>query len=108
LRDSVAVIILYDVNNRKSFESIEEIISFVNVTIPVNCQSTVIVGNKIDLGTEMREVSKEEVQLLQKKILLDFFECSSKLNENIKGPIYSLMKGYFNLKQTKKKNCALM
>jgi GTPase SAR1 family protein len=98
---------LYDVNNRKTFESVEEIFSFVKLTIPLNHQNVVILGNKIDLGMEMREVTKEEIQILQRKLSVHFFECSCKLNLKINDPIHLLMKGFIHSKE-KRKECHLM
>jgi Ras-related protein Rab-8A len=80
-RKTMSIYLIYDVTNRKSFESIKE--WYVEVTI--SCQPNVVVtliGNKSDLN-ESRQVSFEEGLELAKELGCPFFEASAKDNVNV-------------------------
>ncbi|WEU39879.1 MAG: GTP-binding protein [Candidatus Odinarchaeum yellowstonii] len=73
-----AALIVYDVTNRRSFESVPawhaDIISALK-KIPV-----IVVGNKIDLP---REVSYEEAKKLCDRLEVEYIETSAKLDQNV-------------------------
>ncbi len=73
-----AALIVYDVTNRRSFESVPawhaDIISALK-KIPV-----IVVGNKIDLP---REVSYEEAKKLCERLSVEYIETSAKLDQNV-------------------------
>ena len=87
VRNSSIVFIVYDVNNRNSFENVNNWISFVK-----NIEKTTMVlcGNKIDLE---REVETKEGEEIASKEDIKFFECSAKNNDNIKNMFYSSIAG---------------
>ena len=74
-------IIVYDITDKKSFESVElwvkDCKTYGNKNIHI-----VLVGNKTDLENE-RKVSTEEGQNLANEFNMDFFEISAQTGENI-------------------------
>lgn len=81
LEKAEAGILVYDVTNRESFESIDK---NWNQEIKKVCPSIalILVGNKIDLK-ENRVVSTEEGEALSQKLKLTYIETSAKTGENI-------------------------
>ena len=74
-------LIVYDITDKKSFNSIKEWIeecqNYANDNIHM-----VLLGNKIDLNEE-RKISKEQGKELAKEHIMDFYETSAKTGENI-------------------------
>ena len=74
-------LIVYDITNQESFNSIKEWIedcqNYANDNIHM-----VLVGNKIDKEEE-RKISKEQGKELAKEHIMDFYETSAKTGENI-------------------------
>ena len=93
LKNSLGLILVYSINNRKSFENCEKWLNEIkrnNIkTIPI-----ILIGNKCDLEKE-REVNKEEGLNYANKNGFEFFECSAKnkinINESISCLIYSIL-----------------
>ena len=88
-RDTHAVLLLYDITNRQSFQELPKWISRINDTVS---KGTLIylVGSKIDL-VEKREVDMDAEELANKYGYLTF-EVSSRTNEGIKELIEHLAK----------------
>ncbi|MFW9952369.1 MAG: GTP-binding protein [Candidatus Thorarchaeota archaeon] len=80
LANAEAGILVFDVTNSSSFESIENWYSEVIKASP--SLSLILVGNKIDLTTD-RKVSSEEGEKLAQKLKLSYIETSAKTGENI-------------------------
>ena len=77
------LLIVYAVNDRTSFEKIEEWLKEVEEKKNTNNKvPLVLIGNKIDLENE-RVVSKEEGEKLAEKYNIEFFECSAKKGINV-------------------------
>ena len=74
-------IIVYDITDKKSFESVEHWVKDCKNNGNKNMH-IVLLGNKIDLENE-RKVSTEEGQNLANSFNMDFFEISAKTGENI-------------------------
>ena len=81
IKNANGVLLMYDVTNKISFDSISEWMKNIKEekgdTFPV-----VLVGNKIDLK-EKRVISKEDGQDLADKYGISFFETSNLSGENI-------------------------
>ena len=78
-----AILIVYAINDRKSFEKINDWLK--EVEEKKNCNNKVplvLIGNKIDLENE-RVVSKDEGEKLAKRYGIMFYECSAKSNINV-------------------------
>ena len=82
IKSAHGVIIMYDITNKSSFNSIYDWIKDVK-----NCKGAnfpmILVGNKIDKEEE-RIISKEEGENLAKEYNIDFFEISNKNDINRK------------------------
>ena len=80
IRDLNVCILVYDVNNQKSFKRVKKWLDDVEyiVTNPIYI---CLVGTKTDL--DMREVEIEKVQDFCIKNNLDYMECSAKNRKNI-------------------------
>ena len=85
IRGSSLVFIVYDISNRKSFESLQSWVDFVN---NIENSNIVIIGNKIDLENK-REVTTEEAKKFCEEKNYEFFEVSAKDNKNLNDMLYN-------------------
>ena len=80
-RNAQAIIIVYDITNRASFEKskvwMKEVENYVDHSVLI-----VLVGNKSDLYTK-REIQYFEGHKLAEEKCMDFFETSAKYDNNI-------------------------
>ena len=75
------VLLLFDVNNRKSFEKANVWFEDVKKTVKKTTRKNIyLIGNKIDLE---REVTKEEAIKKANEFGIQYFESSSKINMNV-------------------------
>ena len=79
-RGTVGCLLVYDVTNRKSFESLTYWIEDLKSNIPD--VSVVLIGNKIDLNGS-RVVSSDEGLEFAEKHNIIYFETSTKTSQNI-------------------------
>lgn len=77
-----AMMLVYDVTDRKSFDSISVWISQVNEYADEGVQ-LVLVGNKCEVADEDREVSFQDGQDLAARVGCPFLEVSAKENINV-------------------------
>ena len=90
IRISDGIILVYSINDRKSFENIENVwLKIIEDSINIKSKQIILVANKIDLFIEAN-VTEEEGENLAKKLNIPFFECSAKENCNIK-PIFDFI-----------------
>mmetsp|Transcript_1364 Transcript_1364/g.2476 ORF Transcript_1364/g.2476 Transcript_1364/m.2476 type:complete len:254 (+) Transcript_1364:1243-2004(+) len=80
-RGAQGILLVYDVTDRRSFESIRNWVSQIQQHADVHVNK-ILVGNKCDMLDE-KVVSTEEGQKLAKEFGIDFFECSAKNNINV-------------------------
>ena len=85
IRGSSLVFIVYDISSRKSFESLQNWIDFVN---NIENSNIVILGNKIDLDNK-REVTTEEGQKFCEEKNYEFFEVSAKEDNNLNNMLFN-------------------
>ncbi|MFX1457626.1 MAG: GTP-binding protein [Promethearchaeota archaeon] len=100
-----AVIVIFDLTNRESFESVSEWYKDIKKHLEIS-ESTVvgfILGNKEDLVNE-RKISTEEAIDLAKKNHTDYIESSAKTGKNIKEILYRLAESIIESKKIIKKN----
>ena len=81
IKNVQGIILMYDITNKLSFESINDWISDVKEIQGENFPM-ILVGNKIDLN-ESREVTEEMGYELAEKNQIEFFETSNKDGTNI-------------------------
>jgi len=93
-----AIMLIFDLTNQTSFESIPEWYKDIKKNITEN-QIFVgyILGNKLDLA-ESRKVSKLEAQSLAKDLNLDYIEISALTGKNIENAFYNIAKALIKLK----------
>ena len=81
IKNAHGVLLMYDITNRESFDSIsnwmKNIIDIKGKNFPI-----ILLGNKTDL-VEKREVSSEEGENLAKQFGIKFFEISNKFGTNV-------------------------
>ena len=85
IRGSSLVFVVYDISNRKSFESLQSWVDFVN---NIENSNIVIVGNKIDLESK-RVVRTEEGQKFCNEKNYEFFEVSAKDDTNLNNMLFN-------------------
>ena len=76
IKNADCVILIYDITDKSSFESIDDWIKSVKQEKEDNFPM-ILLGNKID-KEEHRKVTKEEGEMLAKEYNIDFFEISNK------------------------------
>lgn len=87
-RGAQGILLVYDVTDRRSFESIRNWISQIQQHADVHVNK-ILVGNKCDM-TEGRLVSTEEGQKLAKEFGIDFWEASAKNDINVEQSFISI------------------
>jgi len=80
-RGAQGILLVYDVTDRRSFESIRNWVSQIQQHADVHVNK-ILVGNKADMVDE-KVVSTEEGEKLAKEFGIDFWECSAKNNTNV-------------------------
>jgi Ras-related protein Rab-8A len=80
-RGAQGILLVYDVTDRRSFESIRNWISQIQQHADVHVNK-ILVGNKCDM-TDEKVVSTEEGEKLAKEFGIPFWECSAKTNAHV-------------------------
>lgn len=80
-RNADAMIVVYDVTNKESFDVVEGFVKEGNTYSSTSC-AKFLVGNKIDLE-DKRVVTKAEGEEIANKLKIPFFETSSKTGDNV-------------------------
>ena len=91
------IIIMYDITDILSFDSIREIIESINEEKGKDFPM-ILIGNKIDLENE-REIKKEEAEELAEKYGMEFFEISNKEGIKIEKAGLSIVKKILEKRQ---------
>ena len=95
LAECDAIIYMYDITDKDSFDSFDKIIEEVEKNAKNNCPR-IIVGNKIDLE-EKRQIKEEEGKNFAENKGMVFFEISVKTGENLDNLTLFIIKKIFNL-----------
>lgn len=83
-RGADAVIIVYDVTNKASFDDVKLWMTQIRQHIPEGNAMIFLVGNKIDLEAEgLKQVTTEEVEAFASSINANFTEASAITGENV-------------------------
>ena len=89
-RGAHGILLIYDVNNRDSFKSLEIWLEEIEKNAIKNV-SKILIGNKNDLPDE-KEVKTEEGEAFAKKNGMQFIETSCKMNINVTEAFETLAK----------------
>jgi len=89
-RGAQGIVLVYDVTDRRSFESIRNWISQIQQHADVHVNK-ILVGNKCDMLDE-KVVSSEEGQKLATEFGMEFWEDSAKNNVNVEESFLSIAK----------------
>ena len=81
IKKANGIIIMYDITNKSSFDSIPEILKIIEEEKGKYCPM-ILIGNKIDLENE-RIIKKEEAEELAEKYGMELIEISNKEGINI-------------------------
>jgi len=90
-RGAQGILLVYDVTDRRSFESIRNWISQIQQHADVHVNK-ILVGNKCDMLDE-KVVSTEEGEKLAKEFNMPFWECSAKNNINVEESFIGIGRG---------------
>ena len=97
-RKADGIIIVYDITNKESFESVQDWIKSIYDNIDTYKEiQMILVGNKIDLE-EMREITKEDGIKIGKYYEIDFYEASAKNAEGVNDFMIKIIRDILNNK----------
>ena len=94
------IIVIYDVTDRKSFESVNRWLDSIKTEIEGGTES-LLIGNKIDLSSE-RVVSQKEGEDIAKSKNIPFIETSAKESLNVKDAFLKVINSLYQRDLNKK------
>ncbi len=97
IRDADGVMLMYDITNRESFNSIIDWIKNIEERKGENFP-TIILGNKVD-NEDIRKVSKEEGEKVAEGNDISFFEISNKTGVNVNEALLAFIKEILSFKK---------
>jgi small GTP-binding protein len=97
IKKANGIIIMYDITNKSTFDSIPEILKTIEEEKGKDFPM-ILIGNKMDLENE-REIKKEEAEELAEKYGMEFFEISNKEGINIEKAGLSIVKKILEKRQ---------
>lgn len=92
-RGAAGALVVYDVNDRDSFNAVQNWIAHVR-ELALPDTTIVLIGNKLDLADELRQVSESEArQCAEENGVHVFFETSAKTGTNVIEAFLSTARG---------------
>ena len=94
------IILIYDITNKSSFESIKYWYKDITKYLPnIKIKAGILIGNKLDLKSE-RKVTKQMGSELAREFNFELIEASALTGKNIEYAFYKLNKHLIKLKST--------
>ena len=84
IKNSDAVILVYAIDDRDTFNALDQWLNKLNDTVDISKKPIIILGNKSDVESDKREVTYEEGKKYADEKGYHFYETSAKNNVNIK------------------------
>ena len=81
-QSSTCSLVVYDISSRESFDAVKNWIDDCNNYGP-KTQKIILIGNKCDLDSTLRQVSYEEGKEYAEELKIDFYETSALTGQNI-------------------------
>ena len=95
-KDSVAAILVYDVSNKESLESLDYWVKELEVNVDYSNFIISVAGNKCDLSNEMKKVSYTDGKnFCKERDISIFYETSAKSSVGVKELFTSLAQKAF-------------
>eukprot|EP01083_Nonionella_stella_P311416 1110363_1 len=89
-RNAHAVMIVYDVSDRKSFSNIDQWLSDIEKFCPSKvCK--MIIGNKCDIELSEREITNEDAKQYADDLSIPYIETSAKTADNVENAFYQMV-----------------
>ena len=101
IKNADGILLIYDVTQIKTFESISEWIDNIEMHKQPDVQ-IILIGNKCDLK-ESRNITYDEGKELAEKYKCDFFETSNKEGTNVEEAGNALVKKIIEVREKRKK-----
>ena len=96
---------VFAVDNKNSFNKIVDWINFIEDNVNLEEKVLYLIGNKIDVKTEVRQVTKEEAEDFANSKNSKYFETSALKNEGINEAFEEIFKDIYQMhKQINNKN----
>lgn len=97
IRNSEGVLLVYGIDNRSSFNNLEDWMENIQGVINTSKKPIILVGNKADLPEEERKISKEEGEKFAEKYKIKFYECSAKEGINVNEAFDDLLQQMYEI-----------
>ena len=97
IKASDAVVLVYAINDKNSFLSLDVWLSKINDVIDLTKKPIIIVGNKSDVDQNLREVQYEEGKKYAESKGYKFFETSAKTGAGINEAFDEIFNQLFNV-----------
>ena len=98
-------LMVFAVDNKNSFNKIVDWINFIEDNVNLEEKVLYLIGNKIDVKTEVRQVTKEEAEEFANSKNAKYFETSALKNEGINEAFEEIFKDIYQMhKQINNRN----
>ena len=89
--------LVFSIVSRQSFDRINDWIKTIEERVNINEKALYLIGNKIDLDGEKRQISNEEAVNFSKLHNMKYFETSAKTGYNIKEAFQKIYLDIYNI-----------